>query len=234
MITRISILMLFLRMVFTLYREMLKDTSVAVGRQTRWPLTLWSFSGWHARLLLVFCTFTNTITFTGEDPLTFGLFPAYWFSWLFFTPSLSGRPALVSPGNNILVLPEYMSQTPASVILLLGEHPLLNKHLQLFVSHPWGKCEMTLQTSFVILSWKFANERSYKWRKHCSTLSCSQWPGPKELPFDLRAGSENWRLWPQPQQVQGESVKAFRITVCYSDIVSEFLLIQYQCTLSLC
>ncbi len=149
-ITQISILVFFLRILFTLYREMLKDISVAVGQQTQWPLTHWSFSGWHARLLLVFCTFTNTITFTGEDPLTFGLFPAYWFSRLFFTPPLTGRPALVSPGNNILVLPEYMSQTPASVILLLGENPLLNTHHQLFVSHPWRKCEMILQTSFVM------------------------------------------------------------------------------------
>lgn len=172
MITRISIHALFLWLMFTLYREMLKDIYVAVGPQTPWPLTLWSFSGWHARLLLVFCTFTNTITFTGQDPLAFGLFPEYWFFLDIFHP---GRPALVSPGNNILVLPEYMSQTPASVILLLGENPLLNKHHQLFLSHPWRKCEMTLYR--IPLSWKFVNDRNYKQCKHCSTMSCSQWPG---------------------------------------------------------
>lgn len=85
-----------------------------------------------------------------------------------------GRPALVSPGNNILVLPEYMSQTPASVILLLGENPSLNKHHQLFL--------VTLEENVrwhyrPPLSWKFANDRNYKRCKHCSTLSCSQWPG---------------------------------------------------------
>lgn len=33
-ITQISILVFFLRILFTLYREMLKDISVAVGQQT--------------------------------------------------------------------------------------------------------------------------------------------------------------------------------------------------------
>lgn len=75
------------------------------------------------------------------------------------------------------------------------------------------------------LSWKFANDRDYKWCKHFSTLSCSQWPGPKELPVDLRAGSENWGLWPQPQQIQGESMKAF--------MIAAMLMLLFWCCLSI-
>ncbi|KAA0705349.1 Serine/threonine-protein kinase LMTK1 [Triplophysa tibetana] len=49
-----------------------------------------------------------------------------------FLEEVAGRPGLVSPGNNILVLTECMSQTPASVILLLGENLSLNELHQSF------------------------------------------------------------------------------------------------------
>ena len=62
-------------------------------------------------------------------------------------PCGSVLPLLVSSGNNILVLPEWLSQTPASVILLPGEDPL-----SLALSVDSGCCHDTQSMSAEVMS----------------------------------------------------------------------------------
>lgn len=100
------------------FRVMSKDTSVAAGQQVQPPLTHSSSNKWRVKLPPGFSTSTNIITFTGEEK--HGALLADSLAHFVPVQSVDFSPCLlVSSCNNILMLPECLLQTPASVILLL-------------------------------------------------------------------------------------------------------------------